>query len=108
MSDVVCFRLINGSEIVGKRVEEKNHLSFVAGEDVIYLDDAIFIGISQGEGQQARLGFGPISGIAEAAQEGKAHIPFALYRHNILGQIPLDPEISRVYREATSGIALVR
>lgn len=108
MSDVVCFKLINGNEIVGKHVSEKNHKDFIRGEDVIYLDDAVFIGIQKMQDGNAGIAFAPLTGIGDNPQADKAQLPFALYRNTILGQLPLDPDINKMYREATTGIALVR
>lgn len=108
MTQVVCFKLISGNEIVGKFSEEKTHRDFIDGQDAIYLDDAVFIGISRMENGEAGIGLGPVSGIGDNPEEGKAKMPFALYKNAIMGQVPLSPEINKMYREATSGIALIR
>lgn len=106
--DVVCFKLVNGFELVGKHSSAATHNSFVSdGSDAIFLDDAMIIRINQTENGQA-LGLSPISAIGAFQDENKPHLPFALYKAAILGQLPLDPEINRMYREATSRIALVR
>lgn len=110
MTQVVAFRLINGAEIVGKLDEHnKTHNEFIDSENdyVLYLADAVLIGVKQADSGNASLMLAPLSGIGQNV-DGKNHMPFALYRTNIMGQIPLDPEINRAYREATSGIALLR
>ena len=109
MSEVVCFKLINGAEIVGKINDDKSHVDFIDTfkDNVIYLDDAVFAGVQKMENGMPGLVFAPITGIGANPTEGKAPMPFALYRSAILGQIPLDPEINKMYRESTSGIVLL-
>ena len=108
MTQVVCFKLISGNEIVGKLSEEKTHADFIDRPGVIYLEDAVFIGISKMENGEAGLALGPISGIGDNPEEGKAKMPFALYPNVIMGQVPLSAEIDLMYRNATSRIALLR
>jgi hypothetical protein len=110
MSGVVCFKLVNGAEIVGKLSEEKTHRDFIDmfTDNVLYLEDAVFVGVHKMENGNPGLAFAPITGIGANPTEGKAPMPFALHRSAILGQIPLDPEIDKMYRESTSGIVLLR
>lgn len=108
MTQVVCFKLITGGEIVGKLSDTPTHKDMIARDGVIYLEDAVMIGIREMEGGGAGVALAPISGIGDNPEEGKAKMPFALYPNTIVGQVPLAPEINKMYREATSGIMLVR
>ncbi len=108
MSEVVCFKLINGSEVVGKLSEEKTHADFISSLGVIYLEDAVFMAISTMENGEEGLAVGPLSALGERTDAGKAKMPFALYPNVIMGQIPLSPPIELMYRQATSSIALLR
>lgn len=108
MSEVVCFKLINGTEVVGKLSEEKTHTDFISGVGVIYLEDAVFMAINQMENGEDGLAIGPLSALGDRPDSGKAKMPFALYPNVIMGQIPLSPPIELMYRQATSSIALIR
>lgn len=103
-TNVVCFKLISGNELVGKLETEKTDSSFVSGDDVIYLNDALLVTVRQGQDGNPVLSLGPITGLADVETYPKGNIPFALFRGAILGQIPLDPEINKMYRNATSKI----
>lgn len=105
-SNVVAFKLLSGAELIGKRVEVKNHPNFIDGEDVIYLDDALLIGVQQDDEGKAKLALGPLSGIGDGTEIGA--MPFALYRSVVIGQVPVEPEVERLYVQRTSSIILSR
>lgn len=108
MTQVVCFKLMNGTEVVGKFSEEKTHAEFLAAPGVIYLEDALFMAINKMENGEDGLAVGPLSALGERPDEQKAKMPLALYPNAIMGQIPLSPAIELMYRQVTSTIALIR
>lgn len=102
-NDVVCFKTLGGAQIVGKVSDKKTHKDFLDHEDVIYLDDAVFLGTSE-----RGLGMAPITDIGAGQEQTKPQVALALYRSAIMAQVPLDEEIIKIYREKTSGILLAR
>lgn len=108
MSNVVCFKLVTGAEIIGKLTDCFTSAEFVEDMgNVVYLDDAMFIGIVVGEDQVPRLSLKPITGVGKVIHHQTPCLQFALQKSAIVGQFQIDDDVSKMYREATSGIALI-
>ena len=109
VGDVVAFSLLNGADIIGKIADENLNADFVAGENVIYLKDAVVVMVQADEqGENHQVVFGPVTMFAEREHPQKAFLPYALNRGAIVGQYSLSLGIGKLYREYTSGIILAR
>lgn len=111
MYNVVCFKLVTGAELIGKVAADSSicaDFENSANENnVIFLEDAMYIGIIVDESQVPRLSLKPISGVGKMSNAQTPCINFALQKSAIVGQFPVDDDVSKMYREATSGIALI-
>ena len=105
MGQVVCYKLLNGTEIVGK-LDEAKPGEFPEFDNPVVLDDALVFHMSAVPGPngqpQMQLSFMPVSPMVKG--QGPSRIP--LNRSVIVHPIALEDSYEAGYLQATSPIAL--
>lgn len=108
-SNVVCFKLIPGFDVVGKLVKDAPHadLNLVSSSDTIYLEDALVLVPERMDSGELGFRFQPLSLVAEftVQKSGATHV--ALRGSSIVAQIPLQPDFIKAYLSAVSTIQLI-
>lgn len=105
MSRVVCFKQLNGQEIVGKLNDSESvRAEYAHIPNVVVLDDALafHVQVVQAEGgPKAQVSFNPVS--ITAKSQGPSRIAFC---GSLLVQIELDESYEAGYMQATSSIVV--